>query len=1613
MHTPRGAWALTVLLACGSESAPPTGVQIDPNGLVLDTAPLILRYPDPRFTDEQVGQVLPRAQFLEVHPELPGELRVTGPSEATFVPAQGLAENVRYQVRALEDPRGRTVSLHRPLFRVLNVDLVSTRPEVVEVELSHPVDLARAEATIRLYDSDGAVLRAEAGLTGQGRVVRLQAEGEVARVEVAPSLRPLIGGEALDKSVVRALLREPQPLRIEEVVVEQRGTRFVLRGRASGDLDQATLIESLAVTPDLPVRVELEPRGFLVRGEFQPGQSYDVVIGAGVKAERGNLLTAGFRERIAIPARRPAVGFDGPYALIEGSRHERVWLEAAETNQVAVEVRKVRPEQLDRIGAAWRDPNLELPPDVGVVVHRGTVAVNQGRNEVELFDPQREQLGVYRLEVKDVARPWVRDRQWVLANELGLVVRPGARALRADVHSLSTGQPVVGAEVVFQAVDGSRLGPVRTGPGGTAELLLDRPLLSPLAFSLARRGTDFAVLPHALTGVALGLDPRPAVRAQLRTQQAAVRPGSSFETLVLTRDDGFRGGATVGASLELVDEEGRVVVKVPANLPDGHGVVNVTVPAEAAPGIYTLRALVGAFELGSEPIVIDGGDPNTPVRLVVETRPDGRFEIRGSSSFGGSVAGTPIHTECWAQSGVGRAERTQVSEGSLDAAGLHLVTCPERGQGDLVRRRLVTYVAGLAKETLAFAEDERVLPAGMLRVSRARSVVRVGEELGVEVRVLDPSGQPQAGQTVHVEWVRRGDRAPNETSLTTTSGPTPLAERPTVPGLYTVRLEYQGVERSTEVQVVGADDAGSLPPGQLLLLPQSSTLIEGAPVTLSSYGPFPGRLDVWAGRERVLLTQSGRAEALLTTLEVAPIPGALPELQLVARLLGPAPAPSLPPKVAYGHVRVPVAPDRLRQPLTLTVAERFEPGPLPVRVQLSGVKGPVPIYLVVTEADLVPERAPDPVAPLIAGLSRSPLIYDLAQVGADEVAAAPAVEVVAPLRSRSSASPRVARILGPLYTNATGELSTSVDLLEARGRLVIDAYAVGFDRLGHARAQVRADPPLALTLLPPAFLRPGDTGAVAVRVEGPEGQKAEVELAITGPGKVTGPARHTIDAGGLGRFAVETAGSGTLHVVARSGLQSAQAEVPVRSAAPLMVVGSYATPHHGEPARFGLPAEITEGRVRIALAPLLPYRHLAAFDALSLPDPRTSAQVARGMAALALKELGEGSLVEQAISTVAARIDDRGWVSEWAAGEGASASVTVDAAHLVVEARRAGRLVPSGVLEPLLGALPKIAGADGDPATRAQALFVLALASRATGAVASNLEALAEPAKKSASLRAILAATAVLARPRAAAELATGGFLPDSVEEPPALRALAIVALADALPRHSQLPALTEALSAMGSTGQFGDPRVNGLALLGLAKAARAEPPVKEYWASLFLAGEALKRGYSGKLALVEVDAEVLRGKELSAFVTGAGTLQLGLSVLGRGAPLTSGGAGLTFTRSCTLDGKPIAEPLRLGARITCRHTVGGATGPVWLRLPLPGAFGRARTRADGTVLEEHAQDGELSAHLAGGNGELGYEVELIATSPGRYELPGASVERLDDPAVRTVTNVEHLVVVE
>lgn len=1606
-------WAgLLFVFACGPSEPVSSGVRISPSGLVEDTSPLVLSYPEVHFEASQVGQVLPRTAHLEIIPELPGELRVTGPMEATFIPAQGLADNVRYRVRALEDPRGRVVHWHRPLFQVRNVDLVSARPEVVEVELSHPVALAAVQAAVRVYGFDGEPLRYEASLVGQGRVARLHLEGEARRVEVASSLLPLVGGEALDKQVVREVLREPQPLRIEALELRQKGTRFVLRGRASGDLEAESLSDSLAITPELPIRIELEPRGFLVRGDFQPGQSYDVVIGAGVKAERGSLLTAAFRQKVEIPSRRPAVGFDGPYALIEGSRQQRVWLEAAQTNQVAVEVRKIRPEQLDRIGPAWADPSLELPNDVGLVVHRGTLAVNEGRNEVEVFDPQSEQLGIYRLEVKDLARPWVRDRQWILANELGLVVRPGARAIRADVHSLSTGQPVAGAEVVFQAVDGSRHGPVRTNGAGTAELNLERPLLSPLAYSWVRRGGDFAFLPHAYSGVGLGLDPRPALRAQLRPQQAAVRPGSTFETLVLTRDDGFRGGATVGATVELVDAEGRAIVRTPANLPDGHGVVSMTVPVEAKPGVYALRALVGAFELGRTPLLVDGSDPNAAVRLIVSAKDDGRFLVTGSSSFGGSVAGTPIHTECWSGPAQGRTERTASSDVNLDGEGQLWITCPELGEGEQLRRRAIAYVVGQEVETWAFAEDLRTLPAGALRLTRDRPVVRVGEDLGLSVSVLDGAGRPRAGEVVEVQIERRGDKAAPERTVTTEAGPTSLGERPTVPGRYLVRVEHDGSERSAEVHVVGPDDAGSLSSSELVLIADAPSLSETAPLSLLAYGPFPGRLDLWAGRERVLHAQTGRAEALLTSVQVPLIPGALPELQLVARLLGPSPAPSLPPKVAYGHLRIRVPNERLRLPLELVAPTRATPGPVPIQLRLPGVRGPVPVYLVLSEVALASNQDPDPVLPLAAGLARAPLIYDLAQVGAPTVLDPAPPESWPLLHSRPAVPTPVATVLGPLYTNATGELATNLELSAARGRVFVDAYAVGFDRLGYARAEIVAEPQLALTIVPPAFLRPGDQAAITVRVEGPEGLSPEVQLSAAGAGKLDGPGARPIATGGLGRFFVRAERSGVLELVATSGAQSAKVEVPIRSAAPLTVVGSYAVPHHGEPARFGVPPDIIEGRARVALGPILPYRHLAAFDALGLPDPRTTTQVARGFSALALRELSEGSRIDEAISTIAARLDERGWVSEWAAGEGSSAAVTVDAAHLVVEVRRAGRLVPSGVIEPLLGALPKIATGDGDAATRAQAIFVLALAGRAGGPIGPTLESLSDPAKKSASLRAILAATAVLARPKAAPELAAGGFLPDSVEEPLALRALAIVSLADALPRHSQLSALTEALSAQGSGGHFGDPRVNGYALLGLAKAARAEPPTKEYWASLFLAGEALKRAYSGKVTLVEVDVDAIRGKELSAFVTGAGFLQLGLSVIGRGGAPVAGQAGLQLTRRCTLAGQPISGPLRLGARIWCRHELDQVAGPVWLRIPLPGAFGRAGTRSEGTILEEHAQDGELSAHLRGGP-KLAYEVELIATSPGRYELPGVIVERLDDPNVRVVIGAEVVEVVE
>ena len=470
--------------------------------------------------------------------------------------------------------------------------------------------------------------------------------GEPLQVTVAPGLKAVGGSQATTAPLTGStVVPEQETLQVRELTGSVLDGQPVVQLLTNQPVSVADIQPLLKVEPQVQFSIEAQESGLLLRGGFEIGKEYQVIIEPGVRGALGGRLIERFSQGVSFANAKPSISFASAekamYLSSIGARNLGLRLSGVEKVQVTVaKIYASNVQDFLRGGKQYGyessndgeeaeggeyegdgDPDndggnggyqyyeLENRGDV-LSTRRYTTAALKKQNGLHLLNLSLKDLefnaplkGLYVVRVQDTEHLWLREEKLVALTDLGLIARQNADGdAVVFLNSIRTAQPISGATVRLISTSNQVMATATTNGQGVARY--DSVAGSRLRLGMVTvvKDADFSFINLPQTRVETsrfevgGLTSNAAhYQAFMYGDRDLYRPGDTIYTNTVVRNDDWR---TPPAGLP---------VKVRLLLPTGKEYVNLgerlnatgavesrfILPPSIMTGLYTLEVLTG------------------------------------------------------------------------------------------------------------------------------------------------------------------------------------------------------------------------------------------------------------------------------------------------------------------------------------------------------------------------------------------------------------------------------------------------------------------------------------------------------------------------------------------------------------------------------------------------------------------------------------------------------------------------------------------------------------------------------------------------------------------------------------------------------------------------------------------------------------------------------------------------------------------------------------------------------------------------------------------------------------------------------------------------------------
>jgi uncharacterized protein YfaS (alpha-2-macroglobulin family) len=466
--------------------------------------------------------------------------------------------------------------------------------------------------------------------------------GEPLQFTVAPGLKAVAGSQATAAPLTASTVVPAQEtLQVTELTGAVLDGQPVVNLLTNQPVAVADIQPLLKVEPQVAFSIEAQDGGLLLRGGFEVGKEYQIIIEPGARGALGGRLIERFSQGVSFANTQPSISFASAekamYLSSIGARNLGLRLNSVANVQVTVA--KVYASNVQEILRANKRYGYESSGDSGeegeydeggdeedgsggyqyyelenlgdvLFTRRYTTAALKKQNGLHLLNLSLKDLefnaplkGLYVVRVQDTEHLWLREEKLVALTDLGLIARQNADGdAVVFLNSIRTAQPISGATVRFISTSNQVMGTATTNGQGVARY--DSVAGSRLRLGMVTvvKDADFSFINLPQTRVETsrfevgGLTSNAAhYQAFMYGDRDLYRPGDTIYTNTVVRNDDWRTPpAGLPVKVRLLLPTGKEYVSLGERLNATGAVASrFILPASIMTGLYTLEVLTG------------------------------------------------------------------------------------------------------------------------------------------------------------------------------------------------------------------------------------------------------------------------------------------------------------------------------------------------------------------------------------------------------------------------------------------------------------------------------------------------------------------------------------------------------------------------------------------------------------------------------------------------------------------------------------------------------------------------------------------------------------------------------------------------------------------------------------------------------------------------------------------------------------------------------------------------------------------------------------------------------------------------------------------------------------
>lgn len=577
--------------------------------------------------ENRIGEPLtPNEMPFTFTPAIPGTGKWTNSSTFVYYPKAGLLDKATsYTATAkagLRDKEGLQLSGKQSfLFRTAPPVFIGAKQtdfdlegETVnyELEFSLPVSPARLRGYAEVKETSGKpvefrILQGPASRKIRMNVLTPQSPKNM-KLVISAGMPAAIGNLGLAEGI-SVMLDISRNMEIRDSNAFSRINNGEIYIETTAPVDFSKAGAFIELSPKSSYTIEPRDRGFAIVGVFEPQDRVKLTVKKGFPSLGGKPLGVEWHRTFIFPEKEPEIRFTAPGRILSPAGSMRIPIETVNIDTVQILVWKLFE---NNIPIGMRSPWSEYPIDLSSMMANKEYKVQGGLNKkvrsaLDLKPLIGNEKGVFLLLAQNNSGEWTESRQVVNITDIGATVKAGPDSALFWINSVSTGDPLHGAEVTLWSWSNQPVAKGRTDRKGLLEVRYksDGDLYPVMATISNGSDTAFIRFDNGLYGGKDIFDTNGApwsyrgYSAYCFTPRDIFRPGENIPLAAVVRDAGnsfskpfpvnikvFNSKGTLTFShTETLTKEGTMSkeIQLPDDAPTGTWYMSVHVPGEEEP----------------------------------------------------------------------------------------------------------------------------------------------------------------------------------------------------------------------------------------------------------------------------------------------------------------------------------------------------------------------------------------------------------------------------------------------------------------------------------------------------------------------------------------------------------------------------------------------------------------------------------------------------------------------------------------------------------------------------------------------------------------------------------------------------------------------------------------------------------------------------------------------------------------------------------------------------------------------------------------------------------------------------------------------------------------------